>query len=71
MFTSDVSARGMDYPDVTVVLQMGAPESTEKYVHRIGRTGRAGRGGHGVMVLGDHERYFLREISDLPLEVRL
>jgi ATP-dependent RNA helicase MSS116 len=42
LFTSDVSARGMDYPDVSGVFQVGAPAETAKYVHRLGRTGRAG-----------------------------
>ncbi|KAF9415103.1 hypothetical protein BGZ94_000191 [Podila epigama] len=40
MFTSDVSARGVDYPGVGLVIQVGAPLSIEHYIHRIGRTGR-------------------------------
>ena len=40
MFSSDVSARGVDYPDVTHVLQFGLPPSTDQYIHRLGRTGR-------------------------------
>lgn len=36
---SDVSARGMDYPDVTFVLQVGLTER-EQYIHRLGRTVR-------------------------------
>eukprot|EP00978_Attheya_sp_CCMP212_P047158 scaffold421244_cov58-Attheya_sp.AAC.3 len=43
LFTSDVSARGVDYPDVTHVIQFGTPESKEQYIHRLGRTGRAGK----------------------------
>ena len=34
------SARGMDYPDVSFVLQVGAPSSKEQYVHRTGRSVR-------------------------------
>ena len=34
MFSSDVSARGVDYPDVTHVLQFGLPSSPEQYIHR-------------------------------------
>ncbi|CAJ0765984.1 24419_t:CDS:2, partial [Entrophospora sp. SA101] len=40
-----VSARGVDYPGVTLVLQIGAPSSREQYIHRLGRTGRAGKEG--------------------------
>lgn len=40
LFSSDVSARGVDYPDVTHVLQFGLPPSTDQYIHRLGRTGK-------------------------------
>lgn len=40
LVTSDVSARGVDYPNVTRVIQLGIPSSEALYVHRIGRTGR-------------------------------
>merc|ERR1719426_764081 len=39
LFTSDVSARGMDYPDVTLVVQCNMPSDAAQYVHRLGRTG--------------------------------
>ena len=42
LFSSDVSARGMDYPGVTYVLQVGLT-AREQYIHRLGRTARAGR----------------------------
>ena len=38
----------MDYPDVTCVVQVGAPDSRYTYIHRLGRTARAGKDkGHG------------------------
>jgi len=51
LFSSDVSARGVDYPDVSLVVQYGAPFSKELYIHRLGRTGRAGKDGAGLLVL--------------------
>ena len=51
MFTSDVTARGMDYPDVTKVVQVGLPSDKAQYIHRLGRTARAGKGGNGVRAL--------------------
>ncbi|XP_007040170.2 PREDICTED: probable DEAD-box ATP-dependent RNA helicase 48 isoform X1 [Theobroma cacao] len=68
LVTSDVSARGMDYPDVTLVIQVGIPPDREQYIHRLGRTGREGKGGEGILLIAPWEEYFLDEIKDLPLE---
>ncbi|KAH1044073.1 DEAD-box ATP-dependent RNA helicase 5 [Glycine soja] len=45
MIATDVAARGLDIPDVEVVINYSFPLTTEDYVHRIGRTGRAGKKG--------------------------
>ncbi|KAL0089454.1 P-loop containing nucleoside triphosphate hydrolase protein [Phycomyces blakesleeanus] len=69
LFTSDISARGVDYPGVSLVLQVGVPSTREQYIHRLGRTGRAGREGEGVILLAPFEKDFLkREIGDLPVQ---
>ncbi|RHZ78121.1 hypothetical protein Glove_167g88 [Diversispora epigaea] len=68
LVTSDVSARGVDYPGVTLVLQVGAPSSREQYIHRLGRTGRAGKEGEGILLLAPFEKGFMRNIEDLPLQ---
>uniref|UniRef100_M4C0I4 ATP-dependent RNA helicase n=1 Tax=Hyaloperonospora arabidopsidis (strain Emoy2) TaxID=559515 RepID=M4C0I4_HYAAE len=66
MFSSDVSARGVDYPDVSLVLQAGLTDR-DQYIHRLGRTARAGMEGRGILVLADFEKSMLRELADLPL----
>jgi ATP-dependent RNA helicase MSS116, mitochondrial len=68
LFTSDVSARGVDYPDVTLIIQVGATEK-DPYIHRVGRTARAGGiEGRGLLILSDHEeQYMAGVLSDLPL----
>eukprot|EP00258_Populus_trichocarpa_P036386 XP_024452405.1 probable DEAD-box ATP-dependent RNA helicase 48 isoform X4 [Populus trichocarpa] len=68
LVTSDVSARGMNYPDVTLVIQVGIPYDREHYIHRLGRTGREGKDGEGILLLAPWEEYFLNELKDLPLE---
>ncbi|KAJ1902540.1 hypothetical protein LPJ81_003554 [Coemansia sp. IMI 209127] len=60
LFTTDVSARGVDYPGISLVLQVGIPSEFEAYIHRLGRTGRAGKGGEGVMLLSKLEMPFLK-----------
>lgn len=73
LFTSDVSARGVDYPNVTHVVQIGAAESRETYIHRLGRTGRAGKRGQGLLVLPEIEAHFLQDLKglDLPVDQKL
>ena len=53
LFATDVAARGLDIPDISIVVSFDFPAQhgaggIEEYVHRIGRTGRAGRGGRAV-----------------------
>lgn len=68
MFTSDVSARGVDYPDVTHVIQVGVSRDRETYIHRLGRTGRAGKSGKGILLLMENEEIWLqREMSDINI----
>ena len=69
LVTSDVSARGVDYPGVTRVIQLGVPSSGDVYTHRVGRTGRAGRAGRGDLVLMAWEMGFIRrELGDVGLK---
>ena len=67
--SSDVSARGMDYPDVTFVLQVGMTDR-DQYIHRLGRTARAGKSGTGLLLLAPFEYDYMvnKELNDLPLQ---
>lgn len=69
LVTSDVSARGVDYPNVTRVIQVGVPGTRDLYIHRVGRTGRAGKQGRGDLVLLPWEAGFLSwQLKDVPLK---
>lgn len=70
LFSSDVTARGMDFPNVSHVIQFGLPRASEDYIHRIGRTGRAGKSGEGWLFVQSHDRRdFQREIGrELPIK---
>jgi ATP-dependent RNA helicase DeaD len=50
LVATDVAARGLDIPDVAVVIHTDAPFDAESYTHRAGRTGRAGRKGRSVLL---------------------
>ncbi|XP_051145848.1 DEAD-box ATP-dependent RNA helicase 31-like isoform X2 [Andrographis paniculata] len=67
LVTSDVSARGVDYPDVTQVIQIGVPADRQQYIHRLGRTGRKGKEGQGILLLAPWEEFFLSNVKDLPI----
>eukprot|EP00887_Chlorella_sp_A99_P001294 scaffold14.g1294.t1 len=67
LFSSDVSARGVDYPDISLVLQIGLPSSREQYIHRLGRTARAGKAGQGLLLLTPEEQHFLATLQGLPV----
>ncbi|KAG8072987.1 hypothetical protein GUJ93_ZPchr0006g44215 [Zizania palustris] len=68
LVTSDVSTRGVNYPDVTLVIQVGVPSDRGQYIHRLGRTGREGKSGKGILLLAPWEEYFLNEIHDIPVQ---
>jgi len=67
LFTSDVTARGLDYPDVSFVCQVGIT-TKEQYIHRLGRTARAGKSGSGLLLLADFEQSHMNnELRGLPI----
>lgn len=46
MFATDVIARGIDFPEVDLIIQVDVPQDPNFYIHRIGRTARKGLVGH-------------------------
>ncbi|CZT01029.1 hypothetical protein WAI453_009490 [Rhynchosporium graminicola] len=72
LFSTDITARGMDFPNVSHVIQIGSPPNREQYVHRLGRTGRGDKTGDGYIIVdeslvGDTRR-MLRELPIIPDE---
>jgi ATP-dependent RNA helicase MSS116 len=67
LIATDVVARGMDFPNISTVIQVGVPADRESYIHRLGRTARAGREGRGLFIIAQPESFFpptrLREIA--------
>lgn len=63
MIATDVSARGIDIPDVDFVINYDLPEQSENYVHRVGRTGRGKRKGQAVSFCSENEKKILVEIE--------
>ncbi|KAI4169821.1 MAG: hypothetical protein LQ346_008928, partial [Caloplaca aetnensis] len=59
LLTTDVAARGLDIPQVDLVIQIDPPSDPKVFLHRCGRAGRAGRKGLSVIFLhpGREEDY--------------
>ncbi|KAM0748076.1 DEAD-domain-containing protein [Meredithblackwellia eburnea MCA 4105] len=70
LWSSDVTARGMDFPNVTLVLQIGLPATVEQYIHRLGRTARAGASGSGILLLSPFEKFFLSKKDVVTLGIK-
>lgn len=52
---SDLAARGIDLPGVSLVINYEIPKELEFIIHRIGRTGRNGLPGHAVTLVREEE----------------
>ncbi|KAI4194081.1 MAG: hypothetical protein LQ350_007990, partial [Teloschistes chrysophthalmus] len=68
MFATDVIGRGMDFPDVSLVVQAGLPANSDAYTHRVGRTARAGKSGRAIIVLAEAESFYLKVNRQFPIE---
>ncbi|RJE20220.1 RNA helicase [Aspergillus sclerotialis] len=69
LISSDVTARGMDFPEVTHVIQVGAPADKHTYIHRLGRTARANKTGEGWIFHSREEADTLSNmLSGLPVQ---
>lgn len=70
LLTTDVAARGLDIPQVDLVVQIDPPSDPKVFIHRCGRAGRAGRKGLSVIFLqpGREEDYIpFLEVRKTPI----
>lgn len=64
LITTDVAARGIDIPNVDLVVNYDLPDVPENYVHRCGRTGRGNKIGQAISFYSNEELVFLEEIEE-------
>ncbi|KAG0471273.1 hypothetical protein HPP92_015819 [Vanilla planifolia] len=63
LVATDVAARGLDIPNVDLVVHFEIPNSPEIFLHRSGRTGRAGNKGTTVLMFTESQRHMVRSIE--------
>ena len=63
LVATDVAARGLDIPNLPLVINYDLPMVAEDYIHRIGRTGRAGAQGEALSLVSPEEGGLLRQIQ--------
>ena len=61
---TDLSARGLDFPNVTKVINFDFPATSSLYLHRAGRTARNGKPGHVLSLVHASQRHFAMSIRD-------
>lgn len=77
LISSNVTARGIDIQQVSIVINFDLPKCVHTYLHRIGRSGRWGRKGVGinfitrrdVMKMKEIESHYSCQVSELPAEL--
>ncbi|CAN1297533.1 DEAD-box ATP-dependent RNA helicase 17 [Linum perenne] len=63
LLSSDVAARGLDFPKVRCIIQYDSPGDATEYVHRVGRTARLGEKGDSILFMQPVEVDYLQELE--------
>lgn len=65
LIATDIIARGLDFKDISHVINFDMPSQPGDYIHRIGRTGRAGSGGAAIAFINEAEQDMQQQVEIL------
>ena len=63
LVATDLAGRGIDVPDVSLVINYQMSNTIEAYIHRIGRTGRAGKQGTAITLLSNDDEEVMYDLK--------
>merc|ERR1712002_1097495 len=63
LIATDVASRGLDIPEIDLVIQTEPPKDIDSYIHRAGRTGRAGRKGICIIFYKQGQEYGVQAVE--------
>lgn len=69
LLTTDLSSRGIDVPNLNLIIQFDPPKNEENYIHRVGRTARVGNEGTSVLFISETEDKFIKYMAQKNIKI--
>jgi len=63
LIATDVASRGLDIPQVELVINYDIPRNAADYIHRVGRTARAGRKGNALSLVSQYDIELVQNVE--------